>query len=298
MACGERLIKISAPSPAPKKKGPSPVGAFFLALAKSAGFYGFYLGMQVLILVVYAIVVAVLSHSSGGDYMTAYYKYIHEISIAVGIATLAGYVLFFRIRKKSFVKEVSLKPLGIGSSFGMVIFGFSAQIIIGVLLSVYYSVFAPDADSTNEAVEMLFENGNVIVQILNVSILTGILEEVIFRGLIHKLLKKVMSVPLAIFLSSVLFGAAHMNLEQFFYTTLLGVLLALAYEKTGSLIAPILIHMSFNGSNFLIAYLNFESDLPYFAIFLASVGAFLVTAGMIFFTSKEPKNSLNPTEEI
>ena len=102
-----------------------------------------------------------------------------------------------------------------------------------------------------------------------------------------------MSVPLAIFLSSVLFGAAHMNLEQFCYTTILGVLLALAYEKTGSIIAPILIHMSFNGSNFVTEHLNFESDLPYYAIFFASIGAFLIVAGLIFFTRKEPENSLN-----
>ena len=56
--------------------------------------------------------------------------------------------------------------------------------------------------------------------------------------------------------------------------------------------------MSFNGSNFVTAYLNFENGLAYFAIFTASVGAFLIAAGMIFFTNKVPKNSLNPTEEL
>ncbi len=275
------------------------MGEFFLALAKCLGYYGFFFGTQIIVstIAMMAITIWGEGHYDIEGIEKIYYSHIHEIGIISAVLVILGFLVFFKIIKKSFIKETSLKPLSIGSSAAMVIFGFSSQIIIGVLLALFYSIFSPNQDNTNEAVEMLFENGNVIVQFLNVSVLTGILEEVLFRGLIHRTLKKVMPLPLAIFLSSVFFGAAHMNLEQFFYTTLLGVLLALVYEKKGSLLAPILIHMAFNGSNFIISYLNFESDLAFMAIFFAAIGLFLITAGMIFFTGKEPENSLNTTKE-
>ncbi len=298
MACGTRLIKFQQPmQAAQQQKKPSKISSFLLALAKCLGYYGFFLGIQTVVSTIALIAVTIFSRQDPDGAFQIYLSYIHEIGLVSGILTLVGYFLFFKIIKKSFAKETSLKPISLASSGAMVIFGFTAQIIIGTLLALFYAIFSSGNDNSNEAVEMLFENGNVIFQFLNVSILTGILEEVVFRGLIHTTLKKVLPLPLAIFLSSVFFGAAHMNLEQFFYASLLGVLLALVYERTGSLVAPILIHMSFNGSNFLTSYLNFESDLAYIAIFFACTGLFLITAGMIFFTSKKPENSLNTTKE-
>lgn len=294
--CGQPFVSLQNVAPTrPSEKKASPVAAFFLALAKCLGYFGFFFGVQLIVTYVAIMVITIIGmgHYDMEGVQDIYMSHFHELNILSGLITIAGFILFFRIRKKSFVKEISLKPLSIASSGAMVIFGVSSQLIIGIFFAIFYAIFLPNTDNTNEQVQMLFETGSVVLQFLNIAVLTGILEEIVFRGLIYTTLKKVINPPLAIFLSSVIFGAAHMNLEQFFYTTLLGILLALVYEKKGTIIAPIIIHMTFNASNFFISYLNFESDLPYFAILFAATGLFLISAGMIFFTNKEQKNSLN-----
>jgi membrane protease YdiL (CAAX protease family) len=51
---------------------------------------------------------------------------------------------------------------------------------------------------------------------------------------------------------SVLFGLIHGNPLQVFYAAALGIPLALVYHWTGSLSAPILLHMVFNAGNYMI----------------------------------------------
>ena len=48
------------------------------------------------------------------------------------------------------------------------------------------------------------------------------------------------------FISALLFGLYHANLEQFFYAFALGLLLSYAYYRTGLLRTSVLLHMLFN----------------------------------------------------
>ena len=43
-----------------------------------------------------------------------------------------------------------------------------------------------------------------------------------------------------------MFGIYHANMIQFIYTSIMGLLLALYYEKSGSLIVPVIAHMAMN----------------------------------------------------
>ena len=71
-------------------------------------------------------------------------------------------------------------------------------------------------------------------------------EEWIFRGMTYRRARAVMSKPLAMLLSAVLFGAYHANMIQFIYALPLGILFAWYYEKSGSLLTPVLAHMAVN----------------------------------------------------
>ncbi len=51
---------------------------------------------------------------------------------------------------------------------------------------------------------------------------------------------------MAIFWSSLIFGAYHGNIVQFIYAFLCGVALAWSYEKFGTVIAPIVGHICMN----------------------------------------------------
>jgi membrane protease YdiL (CAAX protease family) len=54
----------------------------------------------------------------------------------------------------------------------------------------------------------------------------------------------------AVFSTSLLFGAVHLNAMTFFPLTFLALVLTWLYEKTDNLLAPILTHSLFNTANF------------------------------------------------
>jgi hypothetical protein len=71
-------------------------------------------------------------------------------------------------------------------------------------------------------------------------------EEVFFRGLLYPLFKNQWGRGMAVALSSVLFGAMHGHWASFLSLSLLGAVLALAYDMTGRLSRAIALHVVFN----------------------------------------------------
>jgi membrane protease YdiL (CAAX protease family) len=71
-------------------------------------------------------------------------------------------------------------------------------------------------------------------------------EELFFRGVLHNTLRTRLPRGLAIAGSAVCFALVHTNVVGFAPIWVLGMLLAYAYERTGSLIAPIAIHVAHN----------------------------------------------------
>ena len=90
--------------------------------------------------------------------------------------------------------------------------------------------------------------------LLCVAVLPGVVEEVIFRGLLYSEYRRRRTWG-AILASGILFGLMHMNLNQFCYAFVIGVLFCLVYEATGSLLAPMLMHMVYNGNSVILTYL-------------------------------------------
>lgn len=82
--------------------------------------------------------------------------------------------------------------------------------------------------------------------ILVVGILAPIAEELVFRGLVFRRMKDWMKPGLAVVFSSLLFGLYHGNMVQFLYATLMGMILAVIYHRTGTLWTSILAHITAN----------------------------------------------------
>jgi uncharacterized protein len=79
-------------------------------------------------------------------------------------------------------------------------------------------------------------------------------EEIIFRGILYPWAKRRFSQPAALWSTAVLFGAIHFNLSSFIPLTLLALVLIYLYEYTGNLLAPIAVHVVFNGANFIALF--------------------------------------------
>lgn len=85
---------------------------------------------------------------------------------------------------------------------------------------------------------------------INAAIVTAVFEEMLFRGFFQTMIRSHIYRPWpSILLSSALFTASHsiVNISHWPALFVLGVCLGYAYEKSGSLFRPIIIHSVFNG---------------------------------------------------
>ncbi len=78
-------------------------------------------------------------------------------------------------------------------------------------------------------------------------------EEVLFRGILYRRMKRFYSVPVAMIFTSLLFGGMHLNLVQGIYGTVMGLLMALLYEKTKRFSATLAFHIAANVSIFTLS---------------------------------------------
>ncbi len=91
-----------------------------------------------------------------------------------------------------------------------------------------------------------FEGQPLLLLIVTTVIVGPLAEEWMFRGMTYRRIRALCGVWPAILLSALLFGAFHANMIQFLYAFPLGILFAWYYEKSGTLLVPILAHMLVN----------------------------------------------------
>ena len=94
----------------------------------------------------------------------------------------------------------------------------------------------------------------LLVMFFTVGVVAPICEEIIYRHLLLKPLRRYGDLT-AVIITSVLFGFFHGNLTQFLYTTMVGFLLGIAAVKANSVTPAIIIHMLNN------VYVVFNSHL-------------------------------------
>lgn len=80
-------------------------------------------------------------------------------------------------------------------------------------------------------------------------------EEIFFRGFMYKAAKKYIGVFWSMFLTAAIFALLHTNIVGFVPIMVLGFLLAYLYEKTGTLVSSITVHVMHNLSMVLMVFL-------------------------------------------
>lgn len=115
--------------------------------------------------------------------------------------------------------------------------------IIGLIVTAEIG-FLLQSDVSNP-VENLITNSDIWMNLLLISIIAPIFEEIFFRKLlIDRTIKY--GAKISILVSAILFGFFHGNLNQFFYTFLMGGFFAYVYIKTGKVIYAIGLHIAVN----------------------------------------------------
>lgn len=140
----------------------------------------------------------------------------------------------------------------ISSAFMIVLFTFLIMPLVTVLNAI--SMFFTE----NAVVAMQEEILSVTfpVMLFMIGIFGPFCEEFVFRGMVYGGYVKSGSRFWAILLSALLFGLMHMNFNQAIYAFVIGLMLSLLMEATGSLWASMLCHMIFNSEQVCLMYLS------------------------------------------
>ena len=114
-----------------------------------------------------------------------------------------------------------------------------------------FGLIPEEIDQFSEFIESIkpANIGQMIVLGTEVLIITAVLEELIFRGIMFNGFRGFGFWPAAVlasFLPSVLYYVATFSLAMFIPTLLLGLILCWVYEKTGNIMVVMLAHMIWN----------------------------------------------------
>lgn len=139
-------------------------------------------------------------------------------------------------------------------------------------------------DNYGQSSQVLYE-GPVWAMIVSVVILSPIVEEIIFRGLIMGHMRNILPVGAAIVLQGIMFGSVHaadplwITIAAFF-----GCVIGFVCVRTGSLRGAIVFHVLYNASSFVflpLADAIWENELAKGAVFVASAAVFLLAVGLL-----------------
>ena len=99
-------------------------------------------------------------------------------------------------------------------------------------------------DVANQVIKM--SESSLFLIILGPVLLVPLVEELLFRNLLHKSLKIKFSPLIASIISAFLFGLAHMEIDTIPQLVVIGLVLSYTYEKSGSIWVPAALHATNN----------------------------------------------------
>jgi uncharacterized protein len=174
----------------------------------------------------------------------------------IGLAAALLYVRRRRIDLRAVVGVTRAAPrlilLGAGLGVGMLV---AASVVVSVLMRLTGSEQQPDQFLLDELTR---GGASTFLAFVAAVVLAPLAEELLFRGLLFTALLRRRSLHVAALVSSVVFAIVHVDVAvsqplALVGLTLVGLVLAYAYHRTGSLLVPIAGHAAFNGVTLVLA---------------------------------------------
>lgn len=173
------------------------------------------------------------------------YNYINQIAALTALLTIPFLMGMMRRDQKKEIAVGIVPNKKAALSKYLLVIGISIPFSLGLNNILLLSNLAEYSVAYQEASESLYSS-SLLVEIVCLGIIIPIMEELIFRGLMYKRLRRNRTPIRAMVSSAIFFGLYHGNAVQAIYALCAGVLLAYLYEKYGSIMAPILAHIMMN----------------------------------------------------
>jgi len=128
------------------------------------------------------------------------------------------------------------------------------------IISFFSKIILPDFEEQSKVIE-LKENfdKNLYKNIISIVIMSPILEEIIFRKLFYRSLKKITTIGIAASISSLIFGVVHLNVLSLIMLLFMSIYFTFIYEKYNNVIYPIIAHSLFNAIMLILIFITSDA---------------------------------------
>lgn len=136
-------------------------------------------------------------------------------------------------------------------------------IFVGAILAVFgMNLLQEQLNLPNPTLEQVVELAFNPIGVISICLVGPVCEEFIFReGIQGHLMRKGVSTWKAIIISAFCFALVHMNAAQIPFAFVLGVIMSIAYWKTGNLFLCSLIHVGNNIMSVILLWINGKDSI-------------------------------------
>jgi membrane protease YdiL (CAAX protease family) len=224
---------------------------------------------------------------------TNWYVWLVTAVSIIGIGFPVYYILMRRIPDSPKGEVVPLSPLRFLMLFIICCGAMYITNILSSVLTIAIALLKGDKELLNPAQVAIF-NSNIILSMIYASLVAPVFEELIFRKLLLDKLRRFGDLP-AMLMSGIAFGLFHLNLSQFFYAAVLGIIFAYITLKTNTVRYSIMLHMIVNFLGVMASVFVTSKNIFGIIIFYQWVFSSII-AGIILFIFNYKKISLVKAE--
>ena len=216
----------------------------------------FYTNLIYFIVVVGFVVIRILC-SVFASQIGVYGSYIISIVTQVGLLFLLPFLLFKWLNKaktketfKFFsYKKISFKSVLVAVALGVIVFFLNVYVSSFFNSLIQLFGYKPSTSTTSlPATWWVF-----LLNLLCTAILPAICEETLHRGMLLKGNSN-LGMKKSILIAGLLFGLLHLNIEQFFYATIIGLFLGYICWCTSSIYPCIIVHFMNNAISVFLSF--------------------------------------------
>ena len=176
---------------------------------------------------------AFLETSTGTLIMSVVNNFCYLLAIFLVYGFKNSITDFFAVKKKA---------IRVGVIWGLI--ALTMNFVVSLASNMWYQ--ANDMSPAKQNIVQVLENFDGPYMLLTIgltSLLIPVFEEILYRGVLQRTLQQRYSVRTGLIISSLLFAVMHFDWYQLPGLFVIGMCFGIAYNKTNSLLSPIIAHM-------------------------------------------------------
>lgn len=180
----------------------------------------------------------------GGSMSEGAALFLSELCLALPVIVL---LIIHKVKnpKESIMEYMRIRKIKIGTIFLVILFSFLIRPLL-TFVNVISLIFVEN--EVQNTLSPMIGSQNILLSLLLIGVLPGVAEEFVYRGYFFGTYK-LQGFWKGVIISSLIFGLMHMNFNQFGYALVMGVIMCLLAEASGSIIGGMLVHFCINGGS-------------------------------------------------